>query len=127
MGGGKRHRASYGEEKKQEVLQALEKNGGNVAKTSRETGVGVQTIKHWRDEAKEKLASSDLKRFTDDSWHIIHKANEVVREKVDELGAKDAASIASGYFDRQAKAAEQMTSSEESSEEYAAQWDSKDK
>jgi len=125
--------AQYSEEKRIEVLAALEKNRGNVAKTAREAGVSEDTVRRWRGKPRSDAAAPDLKRssdaaapdlkrFSKDSWEIIHRANEVVREKVDELGAKDAASIAAGYFDRQAKAEEQMNSSGDEGQEYVAQW-----
>ena len=75
------------------------------------------------EDVKPQGGASDLRRFTRDSWEIIHRADAVVREKVGELGAKDAASIAAGYFDRQAKAEEQMNSSGDQGQEYVAQWD----
>ena len=68
--------------------------------------------------------ATDLHRFTEDAWRIIHKANQIVEEKVEELAAKDAASIAAGYFDRQAKAHEQLNDSSDTTQEYVAQWDS---
>jgi transposase-like protein len=136
----KRRSSKYPESKKREVLETLAASGGNIAATSRECGIRAETIRQWRNAARLAADSAvgpapagdaaveanagDLKRFTKDSWEIIHKANEVVRDKVDELGAKDAASIASGYFDRQGKAEEQMESHGETSEEYAAQWSS---
>jgi transposase-like protein len=113
----------YTREKRIEVLAALERHGGVIAKAALETGVGKDTVRRWRDDARTENARRDLRRFTKDAWEIIHRANEIVREKVEELGAKDAASIASGYFDRQARAEEQMNSSGDENEEYVAQWD----
>jgi len=126
----------YTPEERETVLAKLAANGGNVARTSRETGIREATIRRWRDGkrppkdaagAKAPVESRDLKRFSKDSWRIIHKANEVVEEKVDELGARDAASIAAGYFDRQSKAEEQMSQDSDGSEEYVAKWDGEDK
>ena len=120
----------YSEEAKAEVLAKLAANGGNVLKTARETGLREGTIRRWRKAAAAKAArvgvdsAGDLHRFTEDAWRIIHKANQIVEEKVEELAAKDAASIASGYFDRQAKAAEQLNESADTAQEYVAQWDS---
>jgi len=130
---GGQFQAKYTDEKRIEVLAALEKNRGNVAKTAREAGVSQHTVRRWQGKSAgdaaapdikrlSDAAAPDLKRFSKDSWEIIHRANEVVREKVDELGAKDAASIAAGYFDRQAKAEEQMNSSGDEGQEYVAQW-----
>lgn len=117
----------YSDDHKAQVLAALAKSGGNVAETSRQTGINQGTIRRWWRSANGGASLSDLHRFAKDSWKIIHKANAVVEEKVEELGAKDAASIAAGYFDRQSKAEEQMTATGDDGQEYAAQWDSEGK
>ncbi len=108
------------------MLAALAANNDNVAKTARETGVATTTIRRWRAAEPQGESAQDLTRYRRDSWEIIHKANDVVREKVDELGAKDAASIAAGYFDRQSKAGDQLAASQDTTEEFAAEWDQRE-
>jgi transposase-like protein len=118
----KKSQTKYTVEQRIEALVALEKNGGCIAETVRQTGVSKDTIRRWREEVKTEATANDLKRFQKDAWEIIHRANEVVRENVGELGAKDAASIAAGYFDRQAKAQEQLGPTLDENETYVAEW-----
>lgn len=123
----------YSEEERRAALEKLAENEGNVAKTARDTRLRAQTIRRWRDEDKHgkravkrkggKLDSAkDLRKFSDDSWEIIHKANELVKDEVEGMQAKEAATIAAGYFDRQAKAEERLTGDGGPTEEYAAEW-----
>lgn len=150
MDDAKKKQKRYTDGDRQVALEILAANGGNVAKTSRETGIRHETLRAWRDKAALLAAASaagvtdasiataakaaapaatstdaDLVRFSRDSWDIIHKANEVVRDGISEMGAKDAASIAAGYFDRQAKADERLSKDDSAQEEYVAQWDGK--
>jgi len=147
-----RKKQRYTDGDRQVALEILAANGGNVAKTSRETGIRYETLRKWRDRAAAASAvsaagatdasasdantaakdsapagvtGSDLVKFSKDSWDIIHKANEVVRDGISEMGAKDAASIAAGYFDRQAKADERLSKDDSAQEEYVVQWDGK--
>lgn len=129
---------AYGDDKRREVLERLAANEGNVAKTAHETGVREGTIRRWRDAAlgkpgrehgargaSRRSGAGDLKKFSRDSWDIIHKANEVVKDGIEEMAPKDAASIAAGYFDRQAKAQERLEQDGTGAQEYAAEWDGK--
>jgi len=48
-GNGNGHKKrSYSDQEKAALLLALEANGGNLAKTERETGVPLETIRDWR-------------------------------------------------------------------------------
>lgn len=126
MGKGRKRHGAYSAQKRAAVLARLEANGGNASKTARETGVAAATVKRWSAESgagSEGAGAGDLGRFSKDSWTIIHKANRIVREGIEELGAKDAASIASGYFDRQSKAEDRLAGESQGVEEYAAEWD----
>jgi transposase-like protein len=109
-----------------------------VAKTARDVGIRAPTVRRWRDEEKHGKRAArrkrgkidttkDLRRFSDDAWDIIHKANEVVKDEVGEMAAKDAAGVAAGYFDRQARAEERLAEEGGPSEEYVAQWDKEEK
>lgn len=40
---------SYSDREKAEALAILDSNGGNLSKTSRETGIPISTLKLWRD------------------------------------------------------------------------------
>ncbi len=47
-------RKSYSLEDKEKVLTELAKNNGNVKRTSKKTGVAVNTLKSWKNEDPEK-------------------------------------------------------------------------
>ncbi len=47
-------RKSYSIEDKEKVLTELAKNNGNIKRTSKKTGVAVNTLKSWKNEDPEK-------------------------------------------------------------------------
>ncbi len=112
----------YSKAKKREVLELLEANAGNLTQTARETGVSRDTVRAWR-RARERMdRMRELARYSRDAWERVHMASAVVKASVEELGGKEAAAIAAGYFDRQMKAEERLVSEAGGGEEYAVEW-----
>lgn len=65
----------YTEEQKMEVLAVLKGNGGNLSKTSRETGIRTTTISQWRD--RRKMMEEKHPEFIE--------ATVLTEERIDEL------------------------------------------
>ena len=114
----------YAKARKREVLELLDRNEGNVSRTSRESGISRDTVRAWRNDRKRADRVREFERFSRDSWEIVHRANEIVKAKMGELGGKEAASVAAGYFDRQLKSEERLLLEAGEGEEYAVEWGS---
>lgn len=87
---------AYSEAKISEVLTVLDANEGNVAKTSRDTGIGRSTIQKWRDSilpgkdvssVREKVAQKK-EGLADKLERIAHKVvGSVLQEDFKEFGS----------------------------------------
>lgn len=66
-------RKSYSLEDKEKVLTELAKNNGNVKRTSKKTGVAVNTLKSWKNEDPDKYEVIE-----EQTMEMVKKAQMVV-------------------------------------------------
>lgn len=87
----------YSDSNKASALAILDANGGNLSKTSRETGVPISTIKEWRD-GRVNPDVTDIRNVK--KIELADKLEEVANaytdhllrdETINKTGAKDAA------------------------------------
>lgn len=82
---------SYSDREKAEALAILDSNGGNLAKTSRESGIPQKTLSHWRDG---NGTTPDVANIRDEKkadlitlWQgIVEKALSMAPDKIHEAG-----------------------------------------
>jgi transposase-like protein len=96
----------YTDEEAAQTLVLLAENGGNVAKTARDTGIPEQTIRHWRDGTiyvppPEVVEQMKLARAA--GWDVV-QADAVAQtlEKLPEASAYQAALIGAIAVDKAA-------------------------
>lgn len=69
---------AYTSDDRAATLAALESNGGNLARTSRETGVARDTIKRWRDEESPEKNASVNRRMPEARATLSERLREFV-------------------------------------------------
>jgi len=84
----KRTQRTYSDRERAETLTALDANGGNVKRTSRDTGVPCGTIRGWRDhppnadvvELRERFGTNLAAAFEAMSWKLLERVNAETSE-----------------------------------------------
>ena len=74
-------RSTYSDEDKAAVLAVLAANGGNIKRTSRETGVAVSTVRNW----SRGLASPSSEKVQEAVDKFVDQAEKVRNMALDEL------------------------------------------
>jgi transposase-like protein len=84
----------YSDEQRATALAALQANGGNLSRTSRDTGIPFSTIKRWRDEPDPRLADLGDRKKVDLSEkleEIAYKLADAVEGKIPEANLQHVA------------------------------------
>ena len=75
----------YSDNFKAESLAALQANGGNILRTSREMNVPESTLRSWKNGSGTRAMAADLRdqkrteladRLTDIAWNIVNSIND---------------------------------------------------
>jgi transposase-like protein len=91
MATGKRTRRTYSTFDRSLVYYTLQSNAGNVKKTSRETGIPVATVRHWRDDWDQNGIPNEVleacqdiaAEFIDAAERIRHKALVLLEKRIE--------------------------------------------
>jgi transposase-like protein len=86
---------NYSDQRRAEALAALDANGGNLSKTSRDTGIPRQTLQEWRDgrvpEGVPELRQEKKAALADRLEELAHTIVDALPGKVADAGLQQAA------------------------------------
>lgn len=102
----------YSDEDKAAVLAVYAGNGGNLLRTSRETGVSRNTIRHWITNAPPppETLQAAVDDFVDDARSLRNVALSTLRDRIAEATPRELITIVGVLDDKVVRASGQPTS-----------------